>query len=102
VGLLAMAREHFVFVLVGVSLVKASQAIIIPSFRKTTMAHLGQFGEATAMSVVTTATMLGFAVLGPMFGSISDRYGLRFLLFLCLGTFVLGSITAWRLRAQET
>lgn len=88
-GFLLMGTKLFIPLLIGTALVEACQTLIIPRFRAIAMGLLGEYGEATAMSVVSTAMLLGFSLLGPLLGHISDLYGLNTLLYFCCGMFCL-------------
>lgn len=84
------ASGALLFVLPGVAaalvagaLVQAGQARLLPRFRAQAMADLGKWGEASAMSVVTTTASVGFAVLAPVFGLLTDQLHPSGLAVLC-------------------
>jgi MFS family permease len=64
-------------------LVQAGQARLLPRFRAQVMADLGGWGEASAMSVVTTTAGVGFAALAPVLGLLTDTLRPPGLAVLC-------------------
>lgn len=72
-GTLAFTVPLAAVALAGGVLVQAGQARLLPRYRARVMTDLGRYGEAAAMSLVTTTTSLGFAVLAPFLGLLVDR-----------------------------
>ncbi|KNB50792.1 hypothetical protein AC230_20310 [Streptomyces caatingaensis] len=72
-GALAFTVPVAAVALAGGVLVQAGQARLLPRYRARVMRDLGRYGEAAAMSLVTTTTSLGFAVLAPFLGLLVDR-----------------------------
>jgi MFS family permease len=91
VGFLCLAPPYYVVLLVGATLVEVAQSLIIPRFRASVMQQLGHLGKATAMSVISTAMILGFTIMGPTFGHLTDAYGLDVMLYACWATFAAGA-----------
>ncbi|MDJ0343902.1 MFS transporter [Streptomyces sp. H10-C2] len=91
----ALASASVALVLAGILVVQCAQGRLLPSYRALVLRDLADRGDATAMSVVTTASSLGFAVLAPFLGILVARLepdGLALvcaLLFSCAGATLL-------------
>ncbi|MFI9100377.1 MFS transporter [Streptomyces fildesensis] len=91
----ALASTSVTLVLAGILVVQCAQGRLLPSYRALVLRDLADRGDATAMSVVTTASSLGFAVLAPFLGILVARLrpdGLALvcaLLFSCAGATLL-------------
>ena len=76
-----------------------AQARLEPRYRGRIMADLHEYGEATAMSIVTTAGSLGFAVIAPFMGAILTMTKPTSLAFVIAGLFlVAGAVMSPKLR----
>jgi predicted MFS family arabinose efflux permease len=64
-------------------IVQCAEASVVPRYQARIMAELGSQGEATAMSTVTTARNIGFAIVAPLMGLLASRLGLAGLGFVC-------------------
>ena len=71
---------------------QVTQARLLPRFRARVRDELERFGPATAMSIVTTTSSLGFAIVAPLLGIAVDRKAEYGLLVACLACFLVAGI----------
>jgi hypothetical protein len=92
VGAVMLVVDHRLAVLASVVLVSIAEAHLLPRFRARSMDAMAGVGRATAMSLVTTAIGLGFALLAPGIGGIVNGLGLTAIALACAGLFLLAGM----------
>jgi MFS family permease len=83
----ALAAPSLALVLVGVVVVQCAQGLLLPAYRAVVLRDLEHRGDAAAMSVVTTASNAGFAVLAPFLGALVAWLAPAGLALVCAGLF---------------
>jgi predicted MFS family arabinose efflux permease len=83
----ALAAPALALVLVGVVVVQCAQGLLLPAYRAVVLRDLEHRGDAAAMSVVTTASNAGFAVLAPFLGALVAWLAPAGLALVCAGLF---------------
>jgi MFS family permease len=91
VGLLGLFSREYGFLLASIAFIKASRSLGYPFFKSLALRIFKKYGESSALSVATTSTSLGFALLGPLYGAMGDRLGTHSLVLACLAAFFLGA-----------
>jgi MFS family permease len=83
----ALAAPSLGLVVAGVVLVQCAQGLLLPAYRAVVLRDLRHRGDAAAMSVVTTASNAGFAVLAPFLGALVAWLAPAGLALVCAGLF---------------
>ncbi|MCB9061553.1 MAG: MFS transporter [Halobacteriovoraceae bacterium] len=79
-GILGLYSKFYFILALAVVLLKWSQTVLMPKFKNEMVLILGDLGESTAMSVVTTLFTLGLAIIGPFWGALVDTFGINILM----------------------
>jgi MFS family permease len=92
----ALAFHSMAAVLIAILVVQCTQARLLPAYRALVLRDLAHVGDATAMSVVTTASSVGFAVLAPFLGLLLTWIDPQGLALVCALLFTAGGAVVGR------
>jgi len=87
-GIGSFFTHNPLLVFVGYVSCLVAQISVVPEARKVVLAALPNRGKAEALSLVTFAGSVGFAVIAPMLSLVIKTTGIEGLAFMCSGLFV--------------
>lgn len=77
---------------IAVFLTALDQTVVVTALPNIVIDLQISFNELDRAAWIVSGYLLGYAIVMPLMGSISDLYGRRRVLMLCLGIFALGSL----------
>jgi predicted MFS family arabinose efflux permease len=95
-----LGLRYVVVVAAAAVLIQCVQASIVPHYQARLMDQLRDEGEATAMSTVTTARNIGFAVVAPLLGLLVAHLGAAGLGLACALLFLVAGLVM-SIRSRE-